>query len=63
MLYLRNVAQAKSKKDKGYTKRGILIQDSREKARRKGRRKPLGEARPLNLLNIALCGLASFERT
>ena len=35
------MAQARSKTDKGYMERGNLIQDSREKAKRKGERKPL----------------------
>ena len=48
-----------ARKIKGTRKEGTLIQCFREKAKRKGERKPLREARPPNLLNIALYGLTS----
>ena len=58
--FLGNAYQVRSKKDNGYTERGTLIQDSREKARGEGERKPLREAKPPNLLNIAFLWACIF---
>ena len=58
--YLGNVAQARSRKDKGFKERGNPNTCSREGAKRERKRENhSGGARPPNLLNIALCGLAS----
>ena len=59
--YPGNAAQARSKKNKGYKEKENPNLCSREEAKRDRERKmlPLGEARPPNLLNIALRGLVS----
>ena len=58
--YLGNTAQARSRKDKGFKERGNPNTCSREGAKRERERENhSGGARPLDLLNIALCRLAS----
>ena len=56
----RNVAQARSRKSKGSTWMGTLILALKKRLREWEREDHSRGARPPNLLNIALCGLASL---
>ena len=58
--YLGNAAQARSRKSNGGTWRGTLIHALEKMLREREREDRSGGDRPFNLLNIALCGLASL---